>query len=155
MSNQNISRCHKLSLIICTILIILINFIQADDVKVASSDLDKILTVRINTFRRNDLLKQSLTHYLSCNIINEIQVVWSDLKNQPPTFHDLNDHNKIIKYEIHDKDSLNNRFIPTLAMKTEVHTQSHNRCCLQYYLIYIYNMSLKTYRYFFLLMMMS
>ena len=41
-------------------------------------------TIRVNTFRRNDLLKQFLDHYTTCPDVKEIQVVWSDQKIAPP-----------------------------------------------------------------------
>lgn len=77
------------------------------------------ITARINTFRRNDLLKLSISHYLSCNAIREIQIVWSDLSNQPPK-NDLNENNNKVRYEVHDKDSLNNRFLAKLDIETNV-----------------------------------
>jgi hypothetical protein len=81
---------------------------------------------RINTFRRNDLLKVSLEHYISCSGVHEIQVIWSDQLNKPPTnlidtkFQNINK----IKYELHSKDSLNNRFMPREEVKTNVRLKS-------------------------------
>ena len=79
-----------------------------------------MITARINTFRRNDLLKSSISHYLTCNVIHEIQIIWSDLSNQPPSLKDLNVETNKVKFEVHDKDSLNNRFLPKLDIKTKV-----------------------------------
>ena len=85
-----------------------------------NSNESNMLTVRINTFRRNDLLKSSISHYLTCNVILEVQIIWSDIQNQPPLFKDLNDDSNKVRYEIHDKDSLNNRFLAKIDIKTKV-----------------------------------
>ena len=42
------------------------------------------LTIRVNTFRRNDLLKRFVEHFSRCSVVREIQVVWSDQQNEPP-----------------------------------------------------------------------
>lgn len=75
----------------------------------------------MNTFRRNDLLQKSVSHYVTCTCVKEIQIVWSDQKNKPSTnlFGEAVGNDKI-KYEIHDKDSLNNRFLPELSIPTQV-----------------------------------
>jgi len=79
----------------------------------------------MNTFRRNDLLRQSALHYMTCECVKEIQVIWSDQINKP--LNDLFGRNggeanteKRIQYELHDKDSLNNRFLSKLQITTQV-----------------------------------
>ena len=54
-------------------------------------ELRRKFTVRVNTFRRNDLLKQVVEHYVSCPRIDAIQIIWSDLDAPPPpmSFYDL------------------------------------------------------------------
>ena len=47
-------------------------------------ELTEKYTVRMNTFRRNDLLKKTVEHYHTCPRVHEIQIVWSDLANEPP-----------------------------------------------------------------------
>ena len=42
------------------------------------------LTIRVNTFRRLDLLRIFLDHYLECTVVHQIQVVWSDQQNSVP-----------------------------------------------------------------------
>jgi len=106
-----------------------------------AEQLKRKYTVRINTFRRNDLLKQVVGHYVTCPNIDNIQIIWSDLTNTPPvaSFYGipgliiestnskvlvskddkLNSKNPRIQYEIHDVDSLNNRFRPKLPINTE------------------------------------
>ena len=41
-------------------------------------------SVRVNTFRRNDLLAGFVEHYERCEAAAEIVVVWSDPANAPP-----------------------------------------------------------------------
>lgn len=65
--------------------------------------------IRVNTFRRNDLLKRFIDHYSMCKCVAEITVVWSDLDSKPPNW--LQKRRKVT-VEIHDVDSLNNRFKP-------------------------------------------
>uniref|UniRef100_A0A7S2W219 Glycosyl transferase 64 domain-containing protein n=1 Tax=Rhizochromulina marina TaxID=1034831 RepID=A0A7S2W219_9STRA len=91
-------------------------------------------TVRINTFRRNDLLKKVVEQYATCPKIHSIQVIWSDLAAAPPpmSFFDLpNSYDQpssyksasastpMIEFEIHTVDSLNNRFRPILDIATK------------------------------------
>jgi len=48
-------------------------------------------TVRMNTFRRNDLLEQALKHWRSCGTeaVAEITVIWSDTEREPPPLESL------------------------------------------------------------------
>lgn len=89
--------------------------------EVLSVDSNQV-TIRMNTFRRNDLLKQSVSHYITCSCVKEIQIVWSDQTNKPPTdlLTGVASYKEKIKYELHDRDSLNNRFLPTLQIPTLV-----------------------------------
>jgi len=41
---------------------------------------DLSYSLRMNTFRRNDMLQRSLEHYSQCVDIKEIVIVWSDLE---------------------------------------------------------------------------
>ena len=81
-------------------------------------------TIRVNTFRRNDLLEKFLSHYVTCKDIEEITVVWSDQLNQPPMslLHRFTDTSEplgdIVKFEYHKTNSLNNRFLPLHEIKT-------------------------------------
>lgn len=79
----------------------------------------------MNTFRRNYLLEKSVKHYLECSSVNQIQIVWSDQANLPPKSvfptSMLNRFGKErIVFEIHDKDSLSNRFTPKSVIDTQV-----------------------------------
>jgi glucuronyl/N-acetylglucosaminyl transferase EXT2 len=77
------------------------------------------LTVRVNTFRRLDLLDFFLDYYKSCDAIKQIQVVWSDQESKPPTEWLSRYPQGKVLFEVHSKDSLNNRFIPLQEVPTE------------------------------------
>ena len=68
-------------------------------------------TIRVNTFRRNDLLANFLSHYVTCADVDKIQVVWSDLDNMPPDeLVYLYEANSKVTFELHEMNSLSNRF---------------------------------------------
>jgi hypothetical protein len=86
------------------------------------------LTIRVNTFRRNDLIEGFLKYYTAekrskeCAFIKEITVIWSDTENTPPlewekTYSGVG--GGLVKFEIHKKNSLNNRFLPQHEIFTE------------------------------------
>ena len=72
----------------------------------------------MNTFRRNDLLKISLNHYSKCSCVEAIQVIWSDQNNRPTIDESDKEYSGKVKYEMHDKNSLSNRFFPKLTITT-------------------------------------
>jgi len=76
-------------------------------------------TVRVNTFRRNDLLEKFLAHYTTCDEIKEIQVIWSDQENTIPSTLQKQYSSDKVKYEQHDTDKLSNRFRSLLNIPTE------------------------------------
>jgi hypothetical protein len=88
------------------------------------------LTIRVNTFRRNDQLELFLDYYAGyknmheCAFIKEVQVIWSDPENTPPTTW-LEEENKYVKdkvyFEVHTKNSLNNRFLPLTKESVKTH----------------------------------
>lgn len=63
-------------------------------------------SVRVNTFRRNDLLSQFVAHYGPCGCVAEIVVIWSDTEVDPPAWLARTK----VRVERHPVDSLNNRF---------------------------------------------
>ena len=107
--------------------------LTAKDLKANRIERGKELTIRVNTFRRNDLLDGFLEYYGTrmnkggeCAFIKQIQVVWSDLENEAPlemakkyAGGSGSDRNDRIFFEKHSKNSLNNRFIPTGDVPTE------------------------------------
>lgn len=80
------------------------------------------VTIRVNTFRRLDLLKIFLDNHSNCDVVDQIQVIWSDPDNNdkiPNNWLTLYPKDKVI-FEIHDNNSLNNRFKPL----HEIHTNA-------------------------------
>ncbi|XAR71945.1 N-acetylglucosaminyl-proteoglycan 4-beta-glucuronosyltransferase [Bertholletia excelsa] len=74
----------------------------------------------INTWKRNDLLKQSISHYTLCQGLDSVHIVWSE--PDPPSDSLIKYLNNIVhlnsrdgrqielKFDINKEDSLNNRF---------------------------------------------
>ena len=89
---------------------------------------DESVTIRVNTFRRLDLLKLFLDYYLGvdkeggkkqeCNLVRQVQVVWSDTANQPPTSW-VKEYGDRLVFEVHDKNTLSNRFLPKAVIETD------------------------------------
>jgi len=75
-------------------------------------------TIRVNTFRRNDLLAAFLDHYTTCARVEVVQVVWSDQQNQPPPHLVALYPNSKVVYETHTTDRLSNRFKALLPPPT-------------------------------------
>lgn len=65
-------------------------------------------TVRINTWRRPELLLQNVAYLSACEGVAEIQVVWCDVKNDPPA--DLTTNFTNVKVDRREINSLNERF---------------------------------------------
>lgn len=85
-----------------------------------SNNVENEITIRVNTYRRLDLLRTFLDNYSKCDAINQIVVVWSDPENNdkiPKDWLSLYKKDQVI-FEIHDNNSLNNRFKPLSEMKT-------------------------------------
>jgi len=77
------------------------------------------LTVRVNTFRRLDLLSEFLKNYNTCAVVKDITVVWSDPENKPPLeWISEFDYKKVV-FEVHTTNSLSNRFMPLQPLSTE------------------------------------
>ena len=100
------------------------------------------LTIRVNTFRRNDLLEGFLKYYTAekrmkeCALLKEITVVWSDTENKPPLDWEKTYGPKVVsntdtkdsknpitgpyvRFEVHEQNSLNNRFVSLQDVPTE------------------------------------
>lgn len=83
----------------------------------------------INTWKRYDLLKQSISHYTSCPGLDSIHIVWSE--PDPPSISlekyliriieskSKDGRNIELKFDINKKDSLNNRFKPLDDLRTD------------------------------------
>ncbi|KAJ4979224.1 hypothetical protein NE237_010004 [Protea cynaroides] len=86
-------------------------------------------TILINTWKRNDLLKQSISHYASCVGLDSIHIVWSE--PDPPSeslrdflWHTIKSNSRDgkdieLRFDINKEDSLNNRFKEIKDLKTE------------------------------------
>ncbi|KAG6395435.1 hypothetical protein SASPL_146080 [Salvia splendens] len=87
-------------------------------------------TLLINTWKRNDLLKKSISHYASCPGLDSIHIVWSE--PNPPLKSLIKFLNHAIKvnskdgrdielrFDINKEDSLNNRFKEIKDLKSDV-----------------------------------
>ncbi|KAL3521190.1 hypothetical protein ACH5RR_019339 [Cinchona calisaya] len=87
----------------------------------------------INTWKRNDLLKQSISHYASCPGLSSIHIIWSE--PDPPSVSLIKFLNHVVesnlesnsrdgpqievKFDINKEDSLNNRFKEIKDLKTD------------------------------------
>ncbi|KAJ9683770.1 hypothetical protein PVL29_016321 [Vitis rotundifolia] len=83
----------------------------------------------INTWKRNDLLKQSVSHYALCSGLDSIHIVWSE--PDPPSeslikflHHVVHSNSRdgrkiVLKFDINKEDSLNNRFKEIKDLKTD------------------------------------
>ena len=95
------------------------HFLSVDLTSIKSNSPDVEYTIRVNTFRRNDLLEKFLDHYQYCDEAKEIQVVWSDQSADPP-FKWLKRYPAgKVHFEVHAKNSLNNRFMPQRELLTD------------------------------------
>lgn len=75
-------------------------------------------TIRINTWQRNEQLLVSVDWHSQCPGVAQIQIVWCDKENDPPS--ELLEYEKVV-IERHDVNTLNERFnilhpTPTLGI---------------------------------------
>eukprot|EP00804_Cyclotella_cryptica_P025193 CCRYP_016985-RA/>CCRYP_016985-RA protein AED:0.13 eAED:0.15 QI:0/0/0/1/1/1/2/0/544 len=66
-------------------------------------------TIRMNTWHRNEQLILSVNHHAKCEGVKEIQIVWCDSENEPPS-EILHHKSGKVKVERHTINSLNERF---------------------------------------------
>ena len=95
------------------------------DSTVAGED-DRQFTLLLNTFKRRDLLKRAIKHYLSCDDVGEIRVVWSE-QTAPPTRDDeagafFGPKPSMVTYDAHPTTSIQNRFDPPAAGAKQIST---------------------------------
>ncbi|XP_074584593.1 glycosylinositol phosphorylceramide mannosyl transferase 1 [Curcuma longa] len=86
-------------------------------------------TVLINTWKRNDLLRQSVSHYSSCAGVESIHIVWSEPDGPSDSLREslwqvAQQNSKScdgmdLKFDLNEEDSLNNRFRDTKGLKTD------------------------------------
>lgn len=94
-----------------------------------SSDSRKGYSIVMNTWKRYDLLKQSIKHYSSCPRLESVHIVWSE--PDPPSDALLKFLHHVVKYkskdgrqvklrfDINKEDSLNNRFKEIKDLETD------------------------------------
>ena len=94
-------------------------------------------TVLLNSYRRPDLLEQSLQHYRQCRQVDAVRVIWSEDGFAPPS-DDVNADDRVsepaarevrggmvpllpapVVYDVQPNSSLNNRFRPLPGLRTE------------------------------------
>ncbi|XP_065027646.1 glycosylinositol phosphorylceramide mannosyl transferase 1-like isoform X2 [Musa acuminata AAA Group] len=86
-------------------------------------------TILINTWKRNDLLKQSVVHYASCVGVESIHIVWSEPDQPSDSLCDalwqaaqLNSrgcNGTELRFDLNEEDSLNNRFKEIMDLETD------------------------------------
>ena len=68
-------------------------------------------TIRINTWRRNEQLLASVAHHSSCEGVAQIQIVWCDPDNEPPSeLFENPEYKDLVVVEHHTVNNLNERF---------------------------------------------
>jgi glucuronyl/N-acetylglucosaminyl transferase EXT2 len=68
-------------------------------------------TVRLNTFQRDDQLRISVSHHVSCPSVAQVVVVWYEAAGPVPAWlQNAKNTNARIRVERHDVNSLNERF---------------------------------------------
>lgn len=93
------------------------------------ADSRKGYAIVMNTWKRYDLLKQSISHYTTCGGLDSIHVVWSEPDPPSHPLRELLDHivhsnardgrQVELKFDINTEDSLNNRFKEIKDLKTD------------------------------------
>ncbi|XP_026453334.1 glycosyltransferase family 64 protein C4 [Papaver somniferum] len=86
-------------------------------------------TLLMNTWKRNDLLKQSISHYTSCAGLDSIHIVWSEPERPSDFLLNSLQHavqskarggrNIELQFDINKENSLNNRFKEIKELKTD------------------------------------
>ena len=61
-----------------------------------------------------------MDYYQSCSVVRQVQIVWSDQVNAPPVEWLSKYPKDKYSFEVHDKDSLSNRFRVLKGVPTEV-----------------------------------
>ena len=72
---------------------------------------DEKFTIIINTWQRNECLTKSIVHYLTCNQVAQIRVIWSDPSNEIPDFlKNMQSSDERLQFDEYKDDKLTNRF---------------------------------------------
>ncbi|XP_019101346.1 PREDICTED: glycosyltransferase family 64 protein C4-like [Camelina sativa] len=83
----------------------------------------------MNTWKRYDLLKKSVSHYASCSRLDSIHIVWSEPNPPSDSLKEYlqnvlkkksrDGHEVELRFDINKEDSLNNRFKEIKDLKTD------------------------------------
>ncbi|KAF8101999.1 hypothetical protein N665_0201s0291 [Sinapis alba] len=87
-------------------------------------------TLLINTWKRYDLLKKSVSHYASCSRLDSIHIVWSEPNPPSESLKEYlekivkkkkgrDGHEVELRFDVNKEDSLNNRFKEIQDLKTD------------------------------------
>lgn len=89
----------------------------------------KRYAILMNTWKRYDLLKKSISHYTKCLGVESIHIVWSEPAPPPVSLvtflqrtakaNSRHGREAELRFEINEEDSLNNRFKEIKGLKTE------------------------------------
>ena len=74
-------------------------------------------TIVVNTFKRPERLEKSIRHYSRCEGVDAIRIVWSESQNPPRELSELT-HLEVV-FDVHEKNSINNRFVPLKGLRTD------------------------------------
>jgi len=74
-------------------------------------------TIVVNTFKRQERLVKSIRHYSRCPAVDAIRIVWSESLTPPRELASLSTLPVI--FDVHEKNSINNRFLPLENVRTE------------------------------------
>ncbi|XP_010554651.1 PREDICTED: glycosyltransferase family 64 protein C4-like [Tarenaya hassleriana] len=87
-------------------------------------------TLLMNTWKRYDLLKKSVSHYASCSRLDSIHIVWSEPNPPSDSLKEYLEHvikmksrdgkEVELRFDVNKEDSLNNRFKEIKDLKTDV-----------------------------------
>ncbi|KAL0756186.1 hypothetical protein Bca101_093854 [Brassica carinata] len=86
-------------------------------------------TLLMNTWKRYDLLKKSVSHYASCSRLDSIHIVWSEPNPPSASLKEYlqkaikkkarDGHEVELRFDVNKEDSLNNRFKDIRDLKTD------------------------------------
>jgi len=74
-------------------------------------------TIVVNTFKRPERLEKSIKHYARCPSVDAIRIVWSESPDPPRHLSKLTKLPVI--FDVHEKNSINNRFVPLNGLRTQ------------------------------------
>ncbi|KAM0351844.1 hypothetical protein ACHAPU_002357 [Fusarium lateritium] len=91
-----------------------------DAVNKTSDLLEDKFTIAIQTYKRRRQLNKTLAHLTQHKVpsLHEIVVVWNEVDAQPPADY-MSEHGVLVRYRKSKKNSLNQKFLPDPAYRTQ------------------------------------